>query len=76
VLWVQNWNFCGANCPQWEAPQVGVLMEDLPEEQVPKVEKTRRGCFLPHLGHFSSLSLSIILRWASNFSPQDLHWYS
>jgi len=43
-------------------PQVGLLMQDLPEEQVPKVEKILRGCFLPHLGHFSPLSLSVILR--------------
>lgn len=52
----------GANCPQWEAPQVGALMQDLSEEQVPKVEKILCGCFLPHLGHFNSLSLSDILR--------------
>jgi len=43
-------------------PQVGLLMQDLPEEQVPKVENILRGCFLPHLGHFNSLSLSVILR--------------
>jgi hypothetical protein len=59
--------------PQWEAPQLGLLIHDLPEEQVPKVEKILCGCFLPHLGHFSSLSLSVILRCASNFSPQDGH---
>jgi len=62
--------------PQWEVTQLGLLMQDLPEEQVPKVEKILCGCFLPHLGHFNSLSLSVILRWASNFSPQDLHSYS
>jgi hypothetical protein len=51
-------------------------MQDLPEEAVPKVEKILCGCFLPHLRHFSSLSLSVILRCASNFSPQDGHLYS
>jgi hypothetical protein len=55
---------------------VGVLTQDFPEDAVPKVENILRGCFLPHLGHFSSLSLSVILRRASNFSPQDGHLYS
>jgi hypothetical protein len=57
-------------------PQLGLLMQDLSEEDVPKVEKILRGCFLPHLGHFNALSLSVILRWASNFSPQLGHSYS
>jgi hypothetical protein len=37
-------------------------MQALPDEAVPKVEKIRRACFLPHLGHFISLWLSVILR--------------
>jgi hypothetical protein len=59
--------------PQWETPQPGLLMQALFEEAVPKVEKILRGCFLPHLGHFISLSLSAILRCASNFLPQFEH---
>jgi hypothetical protein len=43
-------------------PQLGLVMQLLPEEAMPKVEKILRDCFLPHLGHFISLSLSAILR--------------
>jgi hypothetical protein len=49
--------------------QPELLTQLLPEEAMPKVEKILRGCFLPHLGHFISLSLSAIFRCASNFSP-------
>jgi hypothetical protein len=69
-------DFRWGELPQWETPQVGLLRQDLTEEQVPKVEKILCGCFLPHLGHFSSLSLPVMLRRASNFSPQDGHLYS
>jgi len=58
-------------------PWLVVGAHDSPEnpEQL-KVEKTLWGFFLPHLGHFSSLSLSLMLRRASNFSPQLWHLYS
>jgi hypothetical protein len=54
--------FLRGELPQREALQPGLLIQDLSEEQVPKVENILRGCFLPHLGHFNSLSLSVILR--------------
>jgi hypothetical protein len=56
--------------------QPELLTQALPEEAMPKVEKILRGCFLPHLGHFISLSLSATFRRASNFSPQFVHSYS
>jgi hypothetical protein len=62
--------------PQRETPQPGLLIQALPEKAVPKVEKNLRVCFLPHFGHFISLSLSVILRYASNFLPQFVHSYS
>jgi hypothetical protein len=58
-------------------PRLVVGAQEPPENPVQlNDENTRRGSFLPHLGHFSSASLSFMLRRASNFSPQDLHWYS
>jgi hypothetical protein len=59
--------------PQWEMPQPWLVVgAHDPLEDVLQLneEKTRRGSFLPHLGHFSSASLSLMLRRASNFSPQ------
>jgi hypothetical protein len=58
-------------------PRLVVGAHDPPDDMLQlNAEKTLRGSFLPHLGHFSSVSLSLMLRRASNFSPQDLHWYS
>jgi hypothetical protein len=58
-------------------PWLVVGAQEPPEDMLQlNDEKTRRGSFLPHLGHFSSVSLSLMLRRVSNFSRQDLHWYS
>jgi len=50
--------------------------QDPLEEPVLNMEKTRRGFALPHLGHLISLSLSVMPRRSSNFSPQAVHSYS
>ena len=71
----------GANCPSYPAPQVcaagaqpGVdTPEDEDEEAVPNEQNCLRGCSWPHLGHFNSLSLSLMLRRRSNFSPHLGH---
>jgi hypothetical protein len=57
--------------------QVGLLGAQAPlEAPVLNMDKTRSGFATPHLGHFISLSLSVMPRRSSNFSPQAGHSYS